>query len=66
MVDLTEQEVAALRVGMARMGEVMEEIGWQTRLADLSAEQAFTLVEAAVGGFQEALLAATASGEVPF
>ena len=37
MVDLTEQEQAAIRASMKPIAEIMEEIGWQTRLADLSA-----------------------------
>ena len=31
MVDLTEQEKAALRAAMKPIGEVMAEIGWTTR-----------------------------------
>jgi hypothetical protein len=56
MVDLTEQEMAAIRAALAPVTEIMEEIGWATRLADLSEAQALTLIEAAVGGFQEAML----------
>ncbi len=32
MVDLTEQEKAAIRAAMKPIAEIMEEIGWQTRL----------------------------------
>ena len=68
MVDLTEQEKAAIRYAMKMAAEIMEEIGWQTRLIDLSEAQVLTLIEVAVGGFQDAMLA-TAKGiepEVPF
>ena len=68
MVDLTEQEQAAIRYAMKMAAEIMEEIGWQTRLIDLSEAQVLTLIEVAVGGFQNAMLA-TAKGiepEVPF
>ena len=68
MVDLTEQEQAAIRYAMKMAAEIMEEIGWQTRLIDLSEAQVLTLIEVAVGGFQDAMLA-TAKGiepEVPF
>jgi len=68
MVDLTEQEQAAIRAAMKPVAEIMEEIGWQTRLIDLSESQVLTLIEVAVGGFQDAMHA-TAKGEdlgVPF
>ncbi len=68
MVDLTEQEQAAIRSTIKLMAEIMEEIGWQTRLIDLSEAQVLTLIEIAVGGFQDAMLAtAKADGtEIPF
>ena len=68
MVDLTEQEQAAIRTTIKMMAEIMEEIGWQSRLIDLSEAQVLTLIEVAVGGFQDAMLA-TAKGddtEIPF
>ncbi len=68
MVDLTEQEQAAIRYAMKMAVEIMDEIGWQTRLVDLSEAQVLTLIEVAVGGFQDAMLA-TAKGndtEIPF
>ena len=68
MVDLTEQEQAAIHYAMKMAAEIMEEIGWQTRLIDLSEAQVLTLIEVAVGGFQDAMLA-TAKGiepEIPF
>ena len=45
MVDLTEQERAALRAAMRAMAEVMAEIGWTTPLNALSEEQVLTLAE---------------------
>lgn len=68
MVDLTEQEQAALRHAVKMLAEVMEEIGWETRLIDLTETQVLTLAEVCVGGFQDAMLA-TAKGddtEIPF
>jgi len=49
----------------------MEEIGWETRLMDLTRDQVMTLIEVAVGGFQEALRDIVAAApktdpEVPF
>lgn len=71
MVDPTEAEQAAIRSAMKPVAEIMEEIGWQTRLVDLSEQQVLTLIEVAVTGFQDALrehLAAipAADQEVPF
>ena len=70
MVDLTDEEKSALRYATKMTAEVMEEIGWNTRLADLSEQQVLTLMEVAVGGFQDAMrdIAATnkQSPEVPF
>ena len=64
MVDLTEQEKAAIRASMKPIAEIMEEIGWETRLAELSEAQVRTLIEVAVGGFQDAMRAiAQASAE---
>ena len=62
MVDLTEQEQAAIRAGVKLMAEIMEEIGWETRLIELTEHQVLTLIEVAVGGFQDAMLA-TAKAE---
>jgi hypothetical protein len=68
MVDLTEQECAALRAAMRAMAEVMAEIGWTTALNALSEQQVLTLAEVAVGAFQDAMRASAspASPEVPF
>jgi len=68
MVDLSEQEQVAIRATVKLVAEILEEIGWQTRLIDLSESQVLTLIEVAVGGFQDAMHA-TAKGEdlgVPF
>jgi hypothetical protein len=68
MVDLTEQEQAAIRATVMLIAEIMEEIGWQTRLIELTEQQVLTLIEVAVGGFQDAMreTAKDASPEVPF
>lgn len=68
MVDLTEQERAAMRAALKPVAELMEEIGWATPLANLSEAQVLTLIEAAVGAFQEAMAvsAARSSTEIPF
>ena len=70
MVDLTEEEKAAIHASMKMVAEVMEEIGWHVRLDDLSESQVFTIIEAAVGGFQDAMREIAAANkqtsEVPF
>ncbi|MBA1373248.1 hypothetical protein FG486_02775 [Sphingomonas ursincola] len=68
MVDLTEQEKAAIRAAMKPVAEIMEEIGWQARFSDLTEAQVLTLIEVAVGGFQDAMhaMATDTQAEVPF
>ncbi|WP_291207015.1 DUF6511 domain-containing protein [Hyphomonas sp.] len=71
MVDLTEQEKSAMRQAVKMVVEVMEEIGWNTRLSDLTEPQVLTIIEVAVSGFQDAMREiATANKqqvpEVPF
>ena len=70
MVDLTDEEKSALRYAMRMAAKVMEEIGWNTRLSDLSEQQVLTLMEVVVCGFQDAMrdiaAANTQSPEVPF
>ena len=71
MIDPTEAEQAAIRSAMKPVAEIMEEIGWQTRLADLSEQQVLTLIDVAVTGYQDALQEYTAANptadpEVPF
>ena len=69
VVDLTEPEQAAMRAAMRHVAESMAEIGWGTRFQDLSEAQVLTLIEVAVGGFQEAMQAIARghpAEEVPF
>ena len=71
MIDLTEEEHMAIVDAMRLVAEIMEEIGWEARLMDLTRDQVMTLIEVAVGGFQEALRDIVAAAprtdpEVPF
>ena len=68
VIDLSEQERAAIRAAMKPVAELMEEIGWTTRLAGLTEEQVLALIEVAVGGFQDAMHEAAAADEteIPF
>lgn len=67
MVDLAEEERMAILAAIKRVAEVMEEIGWERRLADLTEPQVLALIEVAVGGFQDAMREIAASNpEIPF
>ena len=71
MVDLTEEENSAMRHAMQMVADVMEEIGWNRRLTDLTEPQVLTLIEVAIGGFQDAMREISAANEpqlpeVPF
>jgi hypothetical protein len=68
MVDLTEEERAAVTAIMQRIALLMEEIGWQTELANLTEPQVRALIEEAVEGFREAMadIAKSQAPEIPF
>ena len=66
MVDLTDQEQAAIRHTMKMVAEIMEEIGWETRLIDLSEQQVLTIIEVAIGGFQDAMREIAAANQQQF
>ena len=42
MIDLTEQEQAAIRAAMKPVAEIFEEIGWDKPLAELTEPQVLT------------------------
>ena len=67
MVDLTEEEKSAMRSSLKMVAEAMNEIGWNTRLSDLTEPQVLTIIEVAVGGFQDAMreIAAKNNQQVP-
>ncbi|MBL4557233.1 MAG: hypothetical protein JKP98_09295 [Rhodobacteraceae bacterium] len=67
MVDLTEEERAAITATMKRVALLMDEIGWATPLA-LTEAQVRALIEEAVEGFREAMSdsARAQTPEVPF
>lgn len=70
MVDLTDEEKAAICKAVSTVGETMQEIGWNTRFDALSEQQVLTLIEVAVGAFQEAMRDIAAANkktsEVPY
>jgi hypothetical protein len=68
MVDLTEEERAAVPATMQRIALLMEEIGWQSKLASLTEPQVCALIEEAVECFREAMadIAKSQESEIPF
>lgn len=66
MVDPDPREREGLAAGLKNVAEVMVEMGWNTRLCDLTEAQARTIVEVAVGGFFEVTRNAEQSAGVPF
>lgn len=55
MIDLDDRERAAIRAAVKPVAEIMGEIGWTTPLNRLSESQVRLLIEAAVGGYLDAL-----------
>ena len=53
---------------MKPVAEIITAIGWQTRFCDLTEHQVLTLIEVAIGGFQDAMHATAKNDpmEVPF
>ena len=68
MVDLTDEERTAVTATMKRVALLMDEIGWQTCLGDLTEAQVRAVIEEAVDGFREAMadIARVQTAEVPF
>lgn len=68
MVDLTDEERAAIAATMKRVALLIDEIGWATRFADLTEAQVRALIEESVEGFREAMsdIAKANPPEVPF
>ena len=68
VIDLTDQEQAAIRATMKPVADLMEEIGWSTPLSALTEAHVLALIEVAVGGFQDAMHEAAAADdtEIPF
>ena len=66
MIDPDDRERAAIAAGLRLMAELMAEIGWMTRLNELTEPRA--LAEAAIDGFLEAMQtsAPRPDAEVPF
>ena len=68
MAVLTQHESDAIRATMKRIPDLIDRIGWEKRLTDLSEQEAFDLVAEMVAGFQESMseIAKTKDSEIPF
>lgn len=74
MVDLTQEERAAMRAAVKPVALIMEKIGWETPLHALTEAHVVALIEESVAAFQEEMgrIAKTkaseckASDECPF
>lgn len=68
MAVLSKHEAEAIRATMKRIPDLIDRIGWEKRLADLSEQEAFDLIAEMVSGFQESMgeIAKTTDAEVPF
>ena len=68
MVDLTDEERAAIAATMKRVALLMDEIGWATPLGDLTEAHVRALIEEAIEGFRNAMsdIAKAKTPEVPF
>ena len=65
MVDMTEEERAAIGACLRPLGECVTEIGADKPLAAYSKEQILTLIEVVVTAYQNAMMR-SASMEAPF
>ena len=61
-------KASAVAAAMKPVAEIMAEIGWSVRLNELTEQQVLTLIECAVGGFQDAMRATAGkdTSEVPY
>ena len=68
MAALSQHESDAIRATMKRIPDLIDRIGWEKRLTDLSEQEAFDLVDEMVAGFQESMseIAKTKDSEIPF
>lgn len=68
MVDLTEQEMAAIRATLQPIAVLIDGIGWQTPPSAWSQEQMLEMITVAIDGFQTAMHQAAIDDpmEVPF
>ncbi|MFU8778219.1 MAG: DUF6511 domain-containing protein [Roseovarius sp.] len=66
MIGMSEEERLAVALVMKRLGQTMDEIGWQKRLCDLSETDVTALIEEVLEGYGTELSRIAKSQEVPF
>ena len=66
MIGMTEEERRAIALVMKRIGQTMEDIGWQKRFCDLSETDVTALIEEILEGYGTEMARIAKSQEVPF
>ena len=66
MQGMTEEERLAIALVMKRMGQTMDQIGWDKRLRDLTAADVTGLIEEVLDGYGAEMSRLAATAEVPF
>ena len=66
MQGMTEEERAAIALVMKRLGQTMDQIGWDKRLRDLTAAEVTALIEEVLEGYGAEMSRIAATAEVPF
>lgn len=66
MQGMTEEERLAIALVMKRLGQTMDQIGWDKRLRDLTATDVTALIEEVLEGYGAEMSRLAASSEVPF
>ena len=66
MQGTTEEERLAIALVMKRLGQTMDQIGWEKRLRDLTTADVTALIEEILEGYGAEMSRIAASSEVPF
>ena len=66
MQGTTEEERLAIALVMKRLGQTMDQIGWDKRLSDLTATDVTALIEEVLDDYGVEMTRIAASSEVPF
>ena len=66
MIGMTEEERLAIALVMKRLGQTMDEIGWQKRLCDLSETDVTALIEEVLESYGTEMSRIAKAHEVPF
>ena len=61
----TEEERLAIALVMKRLGQIMDQIGWDKRLRDLTANDVTVLIEEVLEGYGAEMSRIAATTEVP-